>query len=609
MDNRDLTQIQHRALVLTPSEVQPEARTVSLAVSSEEPVDRWFGREVLDHSSLAAIVMDRAGSAAGIPLLWGHDSTEMDALLGRVTDFELGPDRVLRGVARFATTEDAETAWALVQEGVLVDVSIGYRIHELTCENPGKPDEIQRATRWEPLEISLVSVPADATVGVGRDLSSTTSTPAVTETAPTEVRTMDTNPTVATPVAAIDPLAERQETLQIQAVAERLGVGSQVREILATVSNLSEARAKAMAVINEGSAKATAPAPIVDMGRETYSISRALAAKLDGRNCLELEVSQEIARKLGRDTGGFFVPTSTRANPPMDTATAAYGQKLVWTEQGDFISLLRNKLTLMGLGAQMLSGLRGNVSFPRQLTANTANWLQENAASAVTATALTTDLVTLTPKQLVSQTSVTRNLLAQANPAVDALINDDIANIHAIALETALINGAGSGSYQPLGILGTSNIGSVAFGTDGGVPAYSHLVDLETAVAAANADVTGMAYLTTPTMRGKLKQIARLSNTIGDSLWDYIAAAYPKSTVTNNVPSTLTKGGSGAVCHAILFGNFADLVIGEWGAFEMITDGLTQAGKGLVVLTSNQLVDGAVRRPASFAAMKDAKLS
>jgi HK97 family phage major capsid protein len=456
------------------------------------------------------------------------------------------------------------------------------------------------------METSLVAIPADDTVGVGRSLeqdppasSLTTASPAVT----TEVRMEPI--TVAAPAA--DPLAERQEVLQIQSLGETLGIGQVVRDILASTPNLVEARQKAMAALGERAGKPLPAGPVVELqGKERFSIARAISAKIDGRNCFELEVSQEISRKLGRDTNGIFVPTSTRANPPMDTATAAYGQKLVFTEQGDFIDLLRAKLTLLGLGAQFLTGLRGNVSFPRQLTANTASWLQENAAAAVTATALTTDLVTLTPKQLVAQSSVTRNLLAQSSPAVDSMINNDLASIHAIALEVAALNGAGSGSFQPLGILGTGSIGDVAGGTNGLQPTYGNIIDLESKVAAANADMGTLAYLTSPLIRGRLKQTQQFSSTNGDSVWDYLMATYPKSTATNNVPQTLTKGTASGICHAVLFGNWADLVIGEWGAFELIPDPYTMAGKGLVVLTTNQLVDSAVRRPGSFAAMKDA---
>jgi len=590
-----------RTLTLDRASVQQDTRTVEIALSSEAPVERWFGIEILGHGEGE---VDLSRMLSGAPLLVGHNTSDH---VGVVEDARLDPDRVVRCTVRFGRSARAEEIYQDVLDGIRSKVSVGYQIlrYETTKGEKGAPDQV-RATLWQPMEASLVAVPADDSVGVGRSLepeAPAIPTPAVAPVT-TEVR-MDPI-TVAAPAA--DPMAERQETLQIQALGETLGVGPQVREILATVPNLTEARQKAMQVIREQAAKPIpAPSPIVDLNGQRFSISRAISAKLEGRNCFEMEVSAEIAKALGRDSGGFFVPTSTRANPPMDTATAAYGQKLVWTEQGEFIDLLRNKLTLLGLGTQFLSGLRGNLAFPRQLTANTANWLGENPASAVTAAALTTDLVTLAPKQLVAQTSVSRTLLVQSNPSVDGMINDDLAAIHAIAIETAAINGGGT--TVPLGILGTSNIGDVAGGTDGAVPTYGNIVDLESKVAVANALQGSLAYLTTPGMRGKLKQIQQFSSTNGVSLWDYLAAAYPKSTVSGNVPSTLVKGSSGAVCHAILFGNFADLVIGEWGAFEVIVDNVTQAGKGLVVLTTNQLVDSAVRRPGSFAAMKDAKLA
>jgi len=603
METRKIEGPQIRTLVLERSTVNEEARTVELAISSEAPVERWFGTEILGHGPGE---VDLSRLLSGAPLLVNHDTGDQ---VGVVEEARVDSDRILRGVVRFGRSTRAEEIFQDVKDGIRSKVSVGYQIlrYELTKGQNGAPD-IVRATLWQPMETSLVAIPADDSVGVGRSASAPEAPlnpPAAPAGTAKEVR-MDP---VITPAAApaADPLAERQEALTLQALGDQLGIGSQVREILATVADLTEARQKAMVALAERAAKPLPAAPIVTLeGKERFSIGRAIAAKLDGRSCFELEVSQEIAKKLGRDTNGIFVPTATRANPPMDTATAAYGQKLVFTEQGEFIELLRAKLTLLGLGAQFLTGLRGNVSFPRQLTANTANWLQENAASGVTAAAFTTDLVTLTPKQLVAQTSVTRNLLAQSTPGVDALINNDLAAIHAIAIEAAAINGSGSGSYQPLGILGTSSIGDVPGGTNGAQPTYGNIVDLESAVATANADMGTLAYLTSPGIRGRLKQTQQFSSTNGDSVWDYLMAAYPKSAVTNNVPQTLVKGASGAVCHAILFGNWADLVLGEWGAFELIPDPLTQAAKGLVVLTTNQLVDSAVRRPGSFAAMKDA---
>lgn len=602
MENRKIEGPQTRTLSLERASVDTTARTVELAISSETPVERWFGIETLGHK---AGEVDLSRMLSGAPLLVNHDTADQ---VGVVEEVRLDPDQVLRGRVRFGRSARAEEIFQDVIDGIRGKVSVGYQIlrYELTKGEKGSPDQI-RATLWQPMETSLVAIPADDSVGVGRSASdpeAPLTLPADPAGSAKEFRMEPTTPAAA---PAADLMAQRQEALQIQALGESLGIGAQVREILSTVADLTEARQKAMAALSERAGKPLPAGPIVSLGeKERFSIGRAISAKLDGRNCFELEVSQEIAKKLGRDTNGIFVPTATRANPPMDTGTAAYGQKLVFTEQGDFIDLLRAKLTLLGLGAQFLTGLRGNVSFPRQIAANTASWLQENAASGVTATAFQTDLVTLTPKQLVAQTSVTRNLLAQSTPAVDGMISNDLAAIHALAIEVAAINGAGGGSYQPLGILGTSSIGDVPGGTNGLQPTYGNIVDLESAVATANADMGTLAYLTSPGIRGRLKQTQQFSSTNGDSVWDYLMACYPKSAVTNNVPQTLTKGTASGICHAILFGNWADLVLGEWGAFELIPDPLTQAAKGLVVLTTNQLVDSAVRRPGSFAAMKDA---
>jgi HK97 family phage major capsid protein len=601
MEKREIRGQYARSVSLQREAVNEEARTVEIAISSEQPVERWFGIEILGHGA-GEVALDRL--ADGGPVLLDHN---MRDIVGVVESVRLDSDRVLRGIVRFGRSARAQEAFQDVVDGIRTKISVGYTIDawETTKGQQGAPDTV-RATTWTPLEVSFVSIPADATVGVGR-AAEVTQTPASTTTRPvaTEVP-MEPTTAVAAP-AATDTRSERVEALQLQEIASRHGLEKEAREILGSSKPLAEARGAILELVAARAAQPLpAPAPVVDLGKERFSISRAIAAHIEGRKCFEIEVSAEIAKKLGRDTAGIYVPTMQRANPPMDTATASYGQKLVFTDQGEFIDLLRAKLTVLGLGAKFLPGLRGNVGFPRQLAANTATWLGENPASAVTASALTTDLLTLSPKQLVAQSSLTRTLLAQGSPAADALINDDLAAIHALAIEVASINGAGSGSNQPLGILGTSGIGAVAGGTNGLAPTYDNIVDLEGKVATANADKGNLAYLTTPGIRAKLKKTQQFASTNGVSVWDYLVNAYPNSDTTTNVPSTLTKGTSSGICHAILFGNWADLIIGEWGAFEIITDTVTQAGKGLIVLTTNQLVDCGVRRPGSFAAMQDA---
>lgn len=153
-----------REVRLQAGTVDANTRTVEAALSSEQPVERWFGQEVLVHST-KAVNLDRARDGS-LPLLFSHDPTR---LIGSVTNIRLEDGR-LRGTLTFGRSEDAEERWRDVQDGHLRSVSIGYTLDEWVQEKGS--DEV-KVTRWTLLEASMVSIPADATVGVGRSLEDT----------------------------------------------------------------------------------------------------------------------------------------------------------------------------------------------------------------------------------------------------------------------------------------------------------------------------------------------------------------------------------------------------------------------------------------------------
>ena len=176
----------------------------------------------------------------------------------------------------------------------------------------------------------------------------------------------------------------------------------------------------------------------------------------------------------------------------------------------------------------------------------------------------------------------------------------------ALEIDRAALHGSGS-SNQPTGVAATSGIGSVAGGTNGLAPAWSHIVALETEVAIDNADIGALMYVTNAKVRGKLKTVEKASST-GQFVWadgDTPLNGY-RSLTTNQVSSTLTKGTSSGVCSAIFFGNWSDLLIGMWGGLDLLVDPYTSSTTGTVRVTALQDVDVAVRHPESFAAMLDA---
>lgn len=368
-------------------------------------------------------------------------------------------------------------------------------------------------------------------------------------------------------------------------------------------------------------------APTVDsmtaQERKEYSICRAIRALAGEKGVdatLEREVSMEISKNINQTTTGIFIPT--RLNPRasgLDTKTNAAGKYSVATEVRDLIELLRARIRCVQMGATVLSGLQGNVQFPTQATAGTLVWTGENPGSDVTQADITFGVRTMTPKTCQATTAFSRQLLAQSTVDVEALVREDLARIHAIGIDAAAINGLGSGN-QPTGLLKTTGIGAVYIGSDtsgsgnGGAPTYATCVDLETSVANSNADEAGMAFLTTPVMRGKLKKVGKLDSTYASiPLWDQWGNApgvgdligYP-AYVSNNVPSTLTKGTS-TDCHAIIFGYWPSLVIGEWGVIELVVDPYTAAKQGMINVTSFQMVDVCLRQPAQFAACQGAR--
>lgn len=294
----------------------------------------------------------------------------------------------------------------------------------------------------------------------------------------------------------------------------------------------------------------------------------------------------------------------------MTVGTTTAGGHTVATDLGEMIGFLDPNTPLARLGARTLTGLRGNISFPRQTARATGYPVAEQGS--ITESQQTLSLLSLTPKRQGAFTDFSLQLLRQSDVSVDRWLANDLRTVLMIIQEQYAIQGTGS-SNQPTGITATSGIGSVAGGTNGLIPAWSHIVGLETEVAADNALRGRLGYLTTPQVAGVLKQIKRDvagngfiwegMNDGGGSMNGYRAAT---STL---VPSALTKGSASGICHAIIFGNFEELIMAYWGGVEIVLDNITQAQTGTIRITANAFFDVGVRRAQSFAAMLDALIS
>ena len=352
-----------------------------------------------------------------------------------------------------------------------------------------------------------------------------------------------------------------------------------------------------------------------------YNLASALldiADERTKRSGLAWDISDELARATpdGMYRGGLIVPHSittsmygTRAG--LDSATATKGAELKFNEPGPFIEALRKKAVVLRLGATELEGLRGDVKLPRSSAPGTAAFISaQNPGSDVSDTNLLLDQASLTPKTIMSTTSFSRQLLiqAQVSTGVDKLVRYDLAEDHAVGIDFAAIQGSGT-SGNPTGIINTSGVGSVAGGTNGAQSTWANITGLELAVSLANADTdpAQMAYLTTPTIRNSWRNKDRAGGATGWFIMSdgQVVNQYPVG-VSNNVPSTLTKGTASGTCHAIIFGRFSELLMGFWGALDIVADPYRLKKQGMIEMTSFEMLDIAVRHPVSFCCMLDA---
>ena len=156
--------LQHRELQIQRSAVDEDERRAALSFASTAPYERWWGVEILDLKP-GSVRLDRL--RRGAQLLVNHDSNQV---AGVIEEARIDADRKARATVRFGKSAFASEIFQDVVDGIRSSVSVGYAIHDLVLEKrgeAGQPDTY-RVTDWEPYEVSIVSVPADAGVGVGR---------------------------------------------------------------------------------------------------------------------------------------------------------------------------------------------------------------------------------------------------------------------------------------------------------------------------------------------------------------------------------------------------------------------------------------------------------
>lgn len=581
---------------------------LKLSASSEAPVERWFGTEILSHEP-GAMNADRLKRGA-VPLLFNHN---WDDPIGMVDAAQMRDRRLLADAHLFDTARAREVAQMI--DGGLRNVSIGYQLNEL--EDQG--DNVYVARSWDLLEVSVVTVPADPSIGIGRNADAdskpvviTTKSAAVAARstngesmsestnaaagAIADVQVRDNAATQPVPGKSADKLESERKTAIVNLCrANKLDERFE-RHWIETGASLNTVADEMVNIMAERSKlEPQSPAMLGMEAKEVrrYSLVRALRATLSNNwkdAGLELEAHKAIMARTGRQPKGstsFYVPLDIQRRD-MTVAGVSGSNYLVSTDNlsGSFIELLRNESVSMAMGVTRLSGLVGNVTIPKQTAASTAYWLSDETTQ-ITESQPTIGQVTLTPKNVAALTEISHLLISQSDPSVENLVLRDLARVVALAVDVAVLRGSGN-SGQPQGIVGTSGVGSVSGSSLG----YAGILEFQSDVAANNALLPGSGYVTTPAIAADMMQTARFSNT-DTPVWEGnilrgAMAGFPAMSSNQMASATM------------LFGSWPSVLLGEWGVLELMTNPYSDFTRGLSAIRAWYTCDVAMRHPGAF---------
>lgn len=637
-------------------DVQTRTFDVTFAAGAQVRRFDWMEGDVyLEELDMSESAIDMTRLNSGAPLLNTHKRGDLSSVIGVVERAWVEKGGKAAASLRFSQRDDVKPIEQDVADRIIRNVSVGYDIHEVTEMPRDKATgyRVMRATKWSPFELSLVPVGADGRAQTRapdeaarntrcavhylteqtRDLpvEQTSNATAVRDATtpagpPAEPKGMAMSEVIAPVGAPAEPKQpmnvpaaelEAARVKAIQNLAQACDADDRfVRNWIASGTSIEAVSEECWNLKKERS-KLAPTMPLIGMEKkevEQWSLFRAIRA-LDSGNWeaagLELAASRAVQEKTKiapANKNSILVPLDvlSRAMPfhamqqamfqrqmrDLTAASASGGGYLVSTENQGFVELLRNASVCFAMGATRLSGLQGNVTIPKRTAGATGYWLATEA-TAVTESNQTFGQISMSPKTCGAYNEISRQLLLQSSPSAEDLVMAGLALDVGTAVDLAGINGSGAAG-QPLGVIGTSGIGGVT-GTSFD---YADIIEFQTDVAAANALAGSLGYVTTPTVAGLAKARVKFSSTAAQ-LWEGrlergMMDGYPAMS-SNQMPAG-----------DMLFGDWSQMVIGEWGVLEVAVNQQANFPAGIIGIRALYSVDVAIRIAAAFSLMTSA---
>jgi HK97 family phage major capsid protein len=324
------------------------------------------------------------------------------------------------------------------------------------------------------------------------------------------------------------------------------------------------------------------------------SVVEVMRAQMEGRalSGAAAEYNQETERRTGRKAQGVFVPMGAIEQRVNTTSTA--GQIVPTDHRADqYIGPMRNALLARRLGVRVLSGLSGNVSIPKYASGMTTGWVAEN--SALSASDMDFDSVTLAPKHAGGIGEMSRQLLMQSSPDIEQLVRDDLGALLAQAIDSALIKGGGSN--EPDGVLSAAGIQTANLATLSWANVLTMIQKLDLVNMSA-ANFLGSTQVKAK-LAGTLKATGIAGYIMEGGRIDNIPAYFSNQVPLNTTPTPDTG--------RLILGDWSQVLLGIWSEIDLLVNPYAETAysKGNVLVRAMSTVDIGLRHENAFVVADD----
>ncbi len=556
------------------SQINQSNKLIELAFASEIPVQREIGDRVLNEILLCSpenVDLSRIQNKAAV--LFNHDK---DNLIGVVESSSVDADKVCRASIRLSST--AQEYQTMVEEGILSKVSVGYSILDYRIEG----DNLL-VTKWQPYEISLVSIPADdLKSGIGRSLEQE-----VEEETPAEEQIESETETSADEPQDETSTEPESESASEEESSTETETESTDEEVINTEEQDKE---RQMEIVALGKLLNKDVSRYLDSNLSIRDITNQLKNNIDDKeitmenNSLSLAIRSLIEKQpiegVVMGERGYVVDMQRDT-----TTTNAAGVVVHKTADSYIDQLWAQSVLAQVVQPQIFAGLEGNgslvVPVAGKLTGGNFGFVAEGVDSPMHDAPFTS--ITLTPRTFTGSVTLTKTLQL-SNNAAERFVSEQLVKTAASDLENAI-----------LGTIATNATQQTATAFD-----LAAIEDAVEALAMANVYAGDCVAVMHPSVYAALRQIPMAGNTAAKMLVEgyrdeqYLADEI-RVIVSTRVPTD-----------SILIGDFSELIIAQWGANELDRDLTTKRASAGVVLRSFSYIDFAVAHKEAFVLVKKA---